>query len=102
MRRHPKRRAAAHGHTRVRSCIVAIDGDTYAVLSWSALPAAKLPALTGAEREVLDHLLAGKSNAVIARLRRTSVRTVANQVASIFRKLGVSSRSELAALAGLS
>jgi DNA-binding NarL/FixJ family response regulator len=40
-------------------------------------------------------VLEGKSNQEIAKSRRTAVRTVANQVASIFRKLGVGSRSEL-------
>src|SRR5829696_3983938 len=45
---------------------------------WSpAIPAA----LTIAEQHVLAGILAGQSNADIARLRRTSLRTVANQVA---------------------
>ena len=41
-------------------------------------------------------LLDGKSNKAIAAARATSERTVANQLASIYRKLGVNSRSELA------
>ena len=53
--------------------------------------------LTAAEEEVVALVLEGLSNAGIARRRRTRQRTVANQLASIFRKLGVSSRSELAA-----
>ena len=53
--------------------------------------------LTPAEREVLRSLLDGMTRASIARARATSERTVANQIASIFRKLGVHSRSELAA-----
>jgi DNA-binding CsgD family transcriptional regulator len=52
--------------------------------------------LSPAEREVVALLLQGRDNASIARLRGTSVRTIANQVASIFSKLGVHSRSELA------
>jgi DNA-binding CsgD family transcriptional regulator len=36
------------------------------------------------------------SNSEIGRRRGTSGRTVANQMATIFRKLGVSSRAELA------
>jgi DNA-binding NarL/FixJ family response regulator len=36
------------------------------------------------------------SNAAIARERKTSVRTVANQVASLFRKTGARSRAEIA------
>ncbi len=54
--------------------------------------------LTAAETAVLALLLEGASNADIARRRASSVRTVANQVASIFRKHGVRSRAELVAL----
>lgn len=55
-------------------------------------------ALTPAERAVLEMIVEACSNAEIARRRRTSVRTVANQVASIFRKHGVASRGELITL----
>jgi DNA-binding NarL/FixJ family response regulator len=51
--------------------------------------------LTQSEQSVLQLMLDGKSNQEIAKSRRTAVRTVANQVASIFKKLGVGSRSEL-------
>jgi len=54
-------------------------------------------ALTPAEREVVMGLLEGRSNADIASERGTSQRTVANQIASIFEKVGVRSRAELAA-----
>jgi DNA-binding NarL/FixJ family response regulator len=57
--------------------------------------------LTPAEREVAAAILEGKSNAAIARQRKSAVRTVANQVASLFRKLGVHSRGELAATEAL-
>jgi DNA-binding CsgD family transcriptional regulator len=57
--------------------------------------------LTPVESEVATYILAGRSNAEIARLRGTSVRTVANQVANLFRKLGVSSRLELLVKASL-
>jgi DNA-binding CsgD family transcriptional regulator len=40
----------------------------------------------------------GQSNAAIAKARGTHVRTVANQLAALFRKLGVASRAELRAL----
>lgn len=53
--------------------------------------------LTEAERDVLAALLAGSTNADIACRRRASERTVANQAQSIYRKLGVRSRNELAA-----
>lgn len=57
-----------------------------------------LSSLSAAERDVTCRLLDGHGNERIARDRGTAVRTVANQVASIFRKLNVSSRSELSAL----
>jgi DNA-binding CsgD family transcriptional regulator len=41
--------------------------------------------------------LAGLSNAEVAIRRGTSPRTIANQLASVLRKLGVGSRYELAA-----
>lgn len=54
--------------------------------------------LTAAERDVLELLRRGMTNAEIARLRERSARTVANQVASILRKSGVPSRRGLAAM----
>ena len=61
-------------------------------------PAWRLPpTLSCAERTVVLDLLAGASRREIARSRGTSQRTVANQMASIFRKLRVGSRVELLA-----
>ncbi|MCK6545615.1 helix-turn-helix transcriptional regulator [Myxococcota bacterium] len=54
--------------------------------------------LSESERAVLALLLEGCSNREIAARRGTSVRTVANQVASIYRKVGVNSRRELEVL----
>lgn len=53
--------------------------------------------LTAAELEITALLQCGLSNAEIARQRDRSPRTVANQLASIFRKCRVSSRLELLA-----
>jgi DNA-binding CsgD family transcriptional regulator len=53
--------------------------------------------LTKAERAVAEMLVDGTSSAEIARLRGTSIRTVSNQIASIFRKASVVSRGELVA-----
>jgi DNA-binding NarL/FixJ family response regulator len=50
--------------------------------------------LTKAQRAVGLALLAGKSNAQIASARGTSIRTVANQISSLLRKLNVRSRAE--------
>jgi DNA-binding NarL/FixJ family response regulator len=44
---------------------------------------------------VLACIARGMSNAEIARVRQTSVRTVANQVGSLLRKTGAASRIEL-------
>lgn len=58
--------------------------------------------VTAAERFVLDLAGQGLTNAEIAARRGVSPRTVANQIASLFRKLGVHSRLELQAwLAGV-
>ncbi len=54
--------------------------------------------LTEAEHAIMGHLIAGLSNDKIARSRGTSARTIANQITAIYRKMGVRSRRELAAL----
>lgn len=54
--------------------------------------------LAPAEHAVIALLIEGQSYAEIARARNTSIRTVANQVASGFRRLGVSGRAELLCL----
>jgi DNA-binding NarL/FixJ family response regulator len=91
----------APGRTRVprdlRASVMHIRGREVLVLSYSTVAAFDaLERLSRAEREVVELLLSGASNAEIARQRGTSARTVANQAASIFRKLGVGSRMELA------
>jgi len=53
--------------------------------------------LTSSERDIFRAILYGRSNAEIAVSRGRSLRTVANQVASVFRKLAISSRAELVA-----
>lgn len=60
------------------------------------LPEAELPeALTIAEQEVALQVYAGASHREIAQARGVSVKTIGNQIESIYRKLGVSSRIEL-------
>lgn len=70
------------------------------VLSLPAVEGVALEELTPAEREVAQAVLRGLSNEQVARLRGCRPRTVAAQLASIYRKLGITSRSELAALVG--
>jgi DNA-binding NarL/FixJ family response regulator len=77
--------------------LVAYQIEPGKVLFVHALPKATVRGLTFAEEEVLSFLLDGHDNASIADARGTSPRTTAKQVASIFRKLGVASRAELAA-----
>lgn len=62
------------------------------------LPDPILDELTDTEREVAMLVLDGASNAEIAEARAVSVRTVANQLRSIFKKLGVCSRWDLTLL----
>lgn len=54
--------------------------------------------LTEAEKAVLQLLLDGRSNREIAAARAVAYKTVANQLRSIYSKLDVASRCELAAL----
>ena len=54
-------------------------------------------ALSDAERDILELLQQGLSNEAIAAIRSRSVRTIANQVASLLRKTQSSSRRELLA-----
>lgn len=76
---------------------VNVDGVEYAVIA-SSRPTLVLPeGLTDAEISVLMLILAGLSNEEIARARGRSLRTVANQVASILEKSGAASRGELCA-----
>jgi DNA-binding NarL/FixJ family response regulator len=51
--------------------------------------------LTSAEKDVAADILAGLANGAIGKKRGSSVRTVVNQVASIFKKIGAHSRLEL-------
>jgi DNA-binding CsgD family transcriptional regulator len=84
----------------LRMSRMTVGAEELAVLSFSLPDSAPPDTLTVAERAVAAALLEGLSNAKIASARRTSVRTVANQVASVLRKLGVRSRSEAAAVLG--
>src|SRR6185295_2705568 len=87
-----KKRSAA-----VRLTHFELGGEQFALLTHPHAAGGDDGGLTAAEREVAALLLAGGSNAEIAQARRTSVHTVANQLAAIFRKLDVRSRFELIA-----
>ncbi|MBA2665166.1 MAG: helix-turn-helix transcriptional regulator [Bradymonadaceae bacterium] len=75
---------------------IEINGAPVYVLSLSLEPA--LPdELSSAERAVVLLVLSGASNAEIAELRGTALQTVANQLHSAFKKMGINSRGDLAA-----
>ena len=74
------------------------DGEDYVVVSWSSSTEGReqVAALTDAERAVARLVAAGRTNQEIAELRGTALRTVANQVAALLRKLGLPSRTQAA------
>jgi DNA-binding NarL/FixJ family response regulator len=75
-----------------------LDPDV-SVLSTNVGPMAPATTkLSAAEREIAGFVLRGFSNDRIARERSTSAHTIANQLRTLYVKLGVSSRSELAAV----
>jgi DNA-binding NarL/FixJ family response regulator len=78
----------------------ATDAASVLVLGMPLAHERALTGLTRAERAVALLLLAGASNVAIAEARGASPRTVANQVAGVFRKLGVGSRTSLIARVG--
>lgn len=70
-------------------------GPDLAVIDFP-VPVAILPAaLTDAEQEVALLVFQGATDEQIAAKRGSSAKTVSNQLGSIFRKLGVSSRAQL-------
>jgi len=85
----------------VRVSELQVGGLELAVVSYPIAESELLVRLSKAEREVALLASAGCPSREIAARRGTSERTVANQLASIFKKLGLSSRAELArALSG--
>ncbi len=69
-------------------------------MSFPLPPPAFPSSFSVAEREIAAAILAGLSNTEIAAARGTSLRTIANQVATMFRKTGARSRSQLVAILG--
>ena len=71
------------------------DGREFMVVSCPNPSLTEYDQLTTSEKAVARAVIDGLSNAEIAQRRDRSPRTIANQVKTIFRKLGVSSRAEL-------
>lgn len=82
---------------RAKLAEVAVNGERLLIGAYPLADKRKVEKLTDAEREVVAHLLTGSTNGDIALRRGASENTVANQVHSIYAKLGVRSRVELAA-----
>lgn len=80
----------------LRSASFSLGENEYLVFSYPKVVLARLEGLTPAECETAFLVLWGMSNAEIARIRAVAVRTVANQLACLMRKVGVRSRLELA------
>jgi DNA-binding NarL/FixJ family response regulator len=57
------------------------------------------PQLTRRERDVLERIAAGKSNAAISRELSLAPKTISNRVSAVFGKLGVADRSQAIVLA---
>lgn len=81
----------------LRAAAMHLGSDELIVVSFPIAHDEDEKRLTAAERAVVDLAAKGLTNAAIAAIRRTSARTVANQLASAFRKLHIHARCELAA-----
>jgi DNA-binding NarL/FixJ family response regulator len=74
-----------------------LEEDEVGVLEVEARPrGAATASLSRAELEVAAYVIRGFPNERIARERQVSTRTIANQLRSIFEKVGVDNRSQLA------
>jgi DNA-binding NarL/FixJ family response regulator len=79
----------------IRSFRFEHDGEELFVVSSPVEGSGPAP-LTRAELEIVRAIVRGATNAEIAQMRGTSARTVANQVASILRRVGAESRVQAA------
>lgn len=77
--------------------VVEVEGEELMLLSWAPeRPLARGGVkLTEVEKELVRGVAAGCSNLELARMRGTSVRTIANQIAALLAKFGVASRHQL-------
>jgi DNA-binding NarL/FixJ family response regulator len=91
-----KRRAVLRGPSDLR--VEPAESADAVVLSFPIPQLDWQQRLSKTEIEVTRDVLAGLTNAGIAAKRGTASRTIANQIASIFKKLGVHSRIELSLL----
>jgi DNA-binding NarL/FixJ family response regulator len=99
LRKRPAPRGAASNGGGIGIYDLTIGDARIVVLSFDD-PTPQSLSLTPAERSVALLVIDGLSNRAIAARRGTTPRTVGNQLASIYNKLGVGSRIELAARLG--
>jgi DNA-binding NarL/FixJ family response regulator len=81
--------------TTARASAFVVDDHQLRVIGASRPERHLAGVLPGAELAVIRRLVEGWSHAEIARERGTSTRTIANQIAAVFRRLSVSGRNEL-------
>jgi DNA-binding CsgD family transcriptional regulator len=86
------------GGMRQRLMEFELAGESLAIGSLPLLESETLSRLTESERAVALCLVRGATYGDISSQRNTSERTVANQLQSIYRKLGIGSRTELGGL----
>jgi len=82
-----RNRAIVAYRTKIEGRRVVVVGDGHAT--------SILSRVTAAERAVAELAAHGRSNRSIAERRGSSAKTVANQLLSVYRKLGIASREEL-------
>jgi DNA-binding CsgD family transcriptional regulator len=85
---------------RARMTEFELGGESLAVGSYPLADEERFAELTESERDVAIHLMMGATYREIGRRRSTSERTIANQTQSLYRKMRVTSRVELAAILG--
>lgn len=78
-----------------RSSLFSCDGRNLHVVGTARPEALLAPLLPAAQFAVVQGLVEGQQHIEIARRRGTSTRTVANQLAAAFRRIGVSGRGSL-------
>lgn len=83
----------------LRATAVEIDDESLVALSYPVEAELCMPScLSDSEKAVVRLACGGMTSQQIATLRRVRHRTVCNQLASVYRKLGVHSRDGLLAL----
>ena len=81
---------------RARLARLDVGSDTLLVGDYGGVDRKNLSSLTPAEQAIALMLLQGATNHEIAKRRGSSYNTIANQIASIYDKLSVKNRAELA------